>query len=205
MFLRVFFPSGQYYAAEAHDPSQPEWPPHPSRVFSALVASAYHSGSGITDLKRKTLEWIESLPPPSISSPKAHLSPAPVSYVPPGDVLGQKGKTGEEQYEHPVHRWKQPRHFPVATILGEPVVYYGWREDPEEDLFIALNEMTAGVTHVGTSHSMAVVKSAPGEMPQKPVFLPDPNKIYFLHKKTHPKGQLFGITRERETTLLKTQ
>ncbi len=32
-----------------------------------------------------------------------------------------------------------------------------------------------------------------------------PNKIYFLHKKTHPKGQLFGITRERETTLLKTQ
>lgn len=180
MFLRVFFPSGQYYAAEAHDPSKPEWPPHPSRVFSALVASAYHSGSGITDLKRKTLEWIESLPPPSISSPKAHLLQAPVSYVPPGDVLGQKGKIGDEQYEHPVHRWRQPRHFPVAIILGEPVVYYGWEEDPEENLLIVLGEITAGVTHVGTSHSMAVMKSALGKMPQNPVFLPDINGTHFL-------------------------
>jgi len=180
MYLRVFFPSGQYYAAEAHDPSNPEWPPHPSRVFSALVASTYHSRSGMTELKRKTLEWMESLPPPSISSPKAHLPPAPISYVPPGDIRGQKGGTGEEQYEHPVHRWRQPRHFPIATILGEPVVYYGWQEDPEEDLLVALDEITAGVTHVGTSHSMAVVKSASGEMPQKPVFLPDTNGTHFF-------------------------
>jgi len=52
MYLSVFFPSGRCYAAEAHDPSSPEWPPHPSRLFSAIVASAYHSGRGMTELKR---------------------------------------------------------------------------------------------------------------------------------------------------------
>ena len=62
MYLRVFFPGGRYYAAESHDPSLPEWPPHPSRLFSSLVASAYRSGGGMTEVKRSALEWVESLP-----------------------------------------------------------------------------------------------------------------------------------------------
>lgn len=184
MYLRVFFPSRQYYAAEAHDPSIPEWPPHPSRLFSALVASAYTTGSGMTPRKRKTLEWLESLPPPFISFPKAYLSIAPISYVPPGDVLGQKGKKGEEQYEHPIHRWRQPRHFPVATILGEPVVYFGWKEDPPEDFLFDLEQIAVGVTHVGTSHSMAIVKCSTGEMPPLPAFLPDSKGSHFLRVPT---------------------
>lgn len=174
MYLSVFFPSGRYYAADAHDPSFPEWPPHPSRLFSAIVASAYRSGSGMTELKRRTIEWLESLPPPSIAAPDAELSPAPTCYVPPGD-FGPKRKN-----EHGVHRLRQPRHFPSATIMGDPVVYYAWKEDPEEDFLTALDEITAGITHVGTSHSIALVNPYQGEMTQAPTLLPDPQGTRFL-------------------------
>lgn len=180
MYLRVCFPSGCYYAAEAHDPCLPEWPPHPSRLFSALVASAYRSDSGITRLRRKALVWLESLPAPAIAAPIAERLRAPISYVPPGDMRRSKGKKRQKQYEHGVHRWRQPRHFPSASILGEPIVYYGWQEDPEVDLFAVLDEITAGVTHVGTSHSMAVVTSCPGEMPESPTLLPDSHGTDFL-------------------------
>ena len=128
MYLSVFFPSGRYYAAEVHDPSLPEWPPHPSRLFSAVVASAFKGDKCMTKLKRKTIEWLESLPLPSIAAPEAELSPAMICYVPPGDI-GPKGKN-----EHGVHRLRQPRHFPSCTIMGEPVVYYGWQEDPEVEM-----------------------------------------------------------------------
>jgi len=184
MYLQVFFPSGRYYAAETNDPSLPEWPPHPSRLFSALVASAYRSGSGITESKRKALKWLESQPPPVIASPDADLSPAYTAYVPPGDIQGRKGKRGQEEYEHGIHRWRQPRYFPSAFIMGEPVVYYNWKEDPEDDLLAVFDEITSGVTHVGTSHSMAIITSFPGEMMQCPTLSPDPDGKSFIRVPT---------------------
>ncbi|MFC1579560.1 type I-U CRISPR-associated protein Csb2 [Thermodesulfobacteriota bacterium] len=184
MYIQVSFPSGRYYAAEAHNPSSPEWPPHPSRLFSALVASAYRSGTGMTVPKQTALEWLEALPPPSIAAPEVDLSSAPVCYVPPGDSTGRKGKKGQEQYEHGVFRWGQPRHFPNAIILGEPVVYYNWQEDPEEDTVAALDDISAGVSHVGTSHSMAVVNTGVGQMPVSAVISPDPNGIHYLRAAT---------------------
>jgi CRISPR-associated protein Csb2 len=180
MYLRVSFPSARYYAAETSDPRVPEWPPHPSRLFSALVASAYRSGSGITEHKRKFLTWLESQPPPSIMAPVAELSPACTTYVPPGDSQGRKGLPGQGQYEHGIYRWRQPRTFPSAIIMGEPVVYYTWKVDPEGDLLPVVDEITAGVTHVGTSHSIVLIKSYLGEMPSKPTLSPDPNGKTFL-------------------------
>lgn len=55
MWLRVSFPSGRYYAARAEDPAMPEWPPHPSRIFSGLVAAAYRSIPGMTAKRRAVL------------------------------------------------------------------------------------------------------------------------------------------------------
>ena len=180
MHIKVCFPSGKFYGAQAHDPSKPEWPPHPSRIFSALVASSYYSSNGMTELKRRSLKWLESLPPPSISFPMAYQSGVPITYVPPGDIQEKKGKKGEEVYENPIYRWRQPRHFPWATILGEPLVYYGWGEDPSEDILLTLDEISAGVTHVGTSHSIALIKIYPGEIPLKATLYPDPTGNQFL-------------------------
>ena len=180
MYIRVYFPSGRCYAAQAFDPSVPEWPPHPSRLFSGLVAAAYRSGSGITDQKRAVLEWLESLAAPAIAAPPGDLSRAPVSFVPPGDSVERKGKKGEEKYEHPIHRWRQPRHFPSAIIMGEPVIYYGWDEEPEQGFIKVMDEITAGVTHLGTSHSLVAVAAFPGPMPRSPNLIPDRQGSEFL-------------------------
>ena len=174
MYLRIDFPTGRYFAAEAHTPSLPEWPPHPSRVFSALVASAYRGKFTEPEArKRAMLEWLEALTPPFIAAPKADLLDSPVYYVPPGDSIGRKGKRGQEDYEQGVHRWRQPRHFPCAIILDEPTVYYGWDSDPDSDSFTILEKIAANVTHVGTSHSMVVMSVHHGKMPKKPTLLPD--------------------------------
>ncbi len=180
MLLRLTFPSGRYYAARAEEPSRPEWPPHPGRLYSALVAAAYRSGSGMTATRRAALEWLEQQPPPHIAAPHADLTAAPLCYVPPGDIRGQKGGKGEERYEHGLHRWRQPRHFPSAVILGDPCVWYGWELDPEARVFDHLTAIAAGITHLGTSHSMAVVALQPGHLPLAATFVPDPGGKEFL-------------------------
>jgi CRISPR-associated protein Csb2 len=52
--------SGSYEASEVEDRERAEWPPHPARVFCALVAASH----GERD--RAALEWLESRPAPVI-------------------------------------------------------------------------------------------------------------------------------------------
>jgi CRISPR-associated protein Csb2 len=144
-------------------------------LFSAFVASAYRSCDGITEQKRAALKWFEALAPPYIKAPKADLIQSPVSYVPPGDY-----STQYNAIEHGVHRKNQPRNFPSAIILDEPTVYYGWDLDPEPNIFAALKKMAADISHVGTSHSMAVASLHPGNMPEKASFSPDKRGNFYF-------------------------
>jgi len=134
----------------------------------------------MTSQKQTALEWLESLPEPAIAAPSADMMPAPVSYVPPGDIIGRKGKKGAELYEHPVYRWRQPRHFPSAVILGEPAVCYGWEKDPDHKLLEVLDDIASGVSHLGTSHSLVVVSAHPGRMPGLATLIPDGDGTEFL-------------------------
>ena len=52
--------SGSYDAAEVDDRERAEWPPHPARLFCALVAAAR------TAQDRAALAWLETLPAPLI-------------------------------------------------------------------------------------------------------------------------------------------
>lgn len=118
---------------------------------------------------------------------------------PPGDSVGRKGKKGQEKYEHGVHRWRQPRHFPNAIILGDPVIYYGWETDPQNDFISALDEIAAGVTHLGTSHSMVVMTACAGTMPQSATLLPDPNGIDFFRVPTQGRLRELDTVFDRST------
>jgi CRISPR-associated protein Csb2 len=54
------------YAATAHnDRGRAEWPPHPARFFSALVA-ALHEHEHVDANEREALLWLEMQPPPSL-------------------------------------------------------------------------------------------------------------------------------------------
>lgn len=57
---------GKRYAATAHnDRGRAEWPPHPARFFSSLVA-ALHEHDPVDADEREALLWLERQPPPSI-------------------------------------------------------------------------------------------------------------------------------------------
>ncbi|MDE0135273.1 MAG: type I-U CRISPR-associated protein Csb2 [Acidimicrobiaceae bacterium] len=65
--IEVNFLTGRYVATAHHDRREHEWPPHPARLFSALVAT--WADAEEPDLaQRRALEWLESQDPPQISA-----------------------------------------------------------------------------------------------------------------------------------------
>src|SRR4051794_21899055 len=82
--LEVELLLGRYVATDFRDRDRAEWPPHPARLFSALVAAAYESGLG--ESARAALLWLESQPPPCIAADEAASPQTPVTvYVPVND------------------------------------------------------------------------------------------------------------------------
>ncbi|MEO6629879.1 MAG: type I-U CRISPR-associated protein Csb2, partial [Aquihabitans sp.] len=56
---------GTYDAAMVDDPLLPEWPPHPARLFCALVAG------DPSPAEWDALRWLEALPPPEVHASQA--------------------------------------------------------------------------------------------------------------------------------------
>ncbi|MGH8611752.1 MAG: type I-G CRISPR-associated protein Csb2 [Gammaproteobacteria bacterium] len=57
--------AGRYSGAAHNDRRRAEWPPHPARFFSALVA-ALHDHDPVDAGEREGLLWLEGQPPPSL-------------------------------------------------------------------------------------------------------------------------------------------
>ncbi len=62
--LRLELLTGRYVASRFDDRTRAEWPPHPARVFSALVAAHYQGDP--TEAGAAALQWLETLPPPAL-------------------------------------------------------------------------------------------------------------------------------------------
>jgi CRISPR-associated protein Csb2 len=63
--IEVELLAGRYSATAHNDRGRAEWPPHPARFFSALVA-ALHEREPVDDDEREALVWLERQPPPSL-------------------------------------------------------------------------------------------------------------------------------------------
>lgn len=66
--LRLEFLTGRYCASTPTNRNEAEWPPHPARVYSALVAAHYDGDQAPAG--RAALEWLEAQ-----SAPAIHFSP----------------------------------------------------------------------------------------------------------------------------------
>ncbi|MCC6264828.1 MAG: type I-U CRISPR-associated protein Cas5/Cas6 [Bryobacterales bacterium] len=60
--IEVHLLTGRYAATQYNDRSRAEWPPHPARFFSALVA-ALHDRDPVDPDEREALCWLERLEP----------------------------------------------------------------------------------------------------------------------------------------------
>ncbi|MCL4821252.1 MAG: type I-U CRISPR-associated protein Cas5/Cas6 [Vicinamibacteria bacterium] len=63
--IEVEFLTGRYVATAHHDRERAEWPPHPARLFSALVA-ALHEPDQADPAERAALEWLERQAAPAL-------------------------------------------------------------------------------------------------------------------------------------------
>lgn len=126
---------------------QPEWPPRPDRVFSALVAS--WAARGQRPEETAALEWLETQAPPVIIASAKEDRTAPEVYVPPNDQAHVNFAVSQG---HPTSR--QPRQFPMVRP-HRPRIYYHWPDcgcRPEH--FRALAALVRDVAYVGHSASL---------------------------------------------------
>src|SRR5262245_52819463 len=102
--LEIEFLLGRYAATDFRDRDRAEWPPHPARLFSALVAASYEGGLG--ESARAALLWLENQLPPWISATDATEQAAVTAFVPINDP---------EKDFLPDRIEKQPRGFPSTV------------------------------------------------------------------------------------------
>ena len=83
--IEVNFLTERYVATAHHNRNQPEWPPHPARLFSALVAT-WADADDPNHQEREALEWLESQPPPAICASDAVARSVVTHFVPVNDA-----------------------------------------------------------------------------------------------------------------------
>ena len=91
--IEIRFLSRSYAATSHHDWRAKEWPPHPARLFSAMVSEWAFAGESAEE--RRALEWLESQNPPDIFDPGDAERTTVVSFVPKRDkdVVDEWGAT----------------------------------------------------------------------------------------------------------------
>ncbi len=82
--IEVNFLTGRFVATAHNDRESGEWPPHPARFYSALVATWAESGEDTVE--REALEWLEALPAPALVTPDAVPRKVVSHFVPVNDA-----------------------------------------------------------------------------------------------------------------------
>ena len=83
--IEVNFLTGRYVATFHNDRGQSEWPPHPARLFSAMVA-AWADADQPDQPERKALEWLEAQKPPAVAASGAVARKVVSHFVPTNDA-----------------------------------------------------------------------------------------------------------------------
>lgn len=150
LVLEIEFLTGVCRAAHSPASTEPDWPPQPDRVFSALVAT--WAARGARSNERRALEWLERQPPPAIHAGGCTARTAPDVFVPPND---QRSSSVAKTYLKVMPAWRarQPRRFPTAW-LDHPVMEMIWVEEPHGETVEALAALARDVSYLGHSTSL---------------------------------------------------
>ncbi|HWB87255.1 MAG TPA: type I-U CRISPR-associated protein Csb2 [Bryobacteraceae bacterium] len=160
--LGIRYLTGYSVAADLARPRQPEWPPHPGRVFMAMAAA--HFDTRGDEREREVLEWLEKAGAPSVSASDDRPRSFVETYVPVNDNLSKKGGTGL--------RARQPRSF-STTRPDRDSVYLIWNSEIPLDLQEALEKLCEKVTRIGHSSSLVQMWVEKGRADLEANWLPD--------------------------------
>ncbi len=83
--LAIEFITGRYAATAYARRDEGEWPVHPARVFSSLVATL-HDGVEVDPEEEAALKWLEQQGPPALRAGEAHERAVLQHWVPVNDI-----------------------------------------------------------------------------------------------------------------------
>jgi len=155
--IGIEFLARRYYAQDPHSAQlRAEWPPHPDRLFSALVSSAYARTVEPTldPAERAALLWLESLSAPIWSGPVMLGSGRLMhAFVPTNavDLRAAGGKRLIQLHALPEFRSRQPRSF--ASMAIDKPGYWTWPDAEMGQHAAAVKRLIEGVVRLGASPS----------------------------------------------------
>lgn len=137
--LEIEYLLGRVLASARDGRDRPEWPPHPGRLFSALLATLHEADLDDTEraAARAALAWLETLPPPALTAepplPAAEAVRTPLPcWVPvnptPAEVADVRNTPRAFLEGIRLPRKRAERHFPVY-VPTDPVVTFVWHAD----------------------------------------------------------------------------
>ena len=162
MTIALCFLAGRFVATHPADREIAEWPPHPDRVFMALV-NAWGTSDQLPD-EAEALRWLESLGAPEIvASLESDITRREVvtCYVPVNDTelpsrflkkIHSDKQVSEGIGLLPDKRLRQARHFPTITPKTDNV-FLRWPGIEANGHSEALARLCHKVTYLGHSSS----------------------------------------------------
>ncbi len=168
--IEVEYLLGRAVATDHRARDRAEWPPHPNRLFSALV-DAHHANA--TPATAAVLQWLESLSPPSLSASldgDVSIRDVGKHWVPVNDELPS---TESRLRPAPLsaQRSRQERFFP-AVIPSNPCVTFIWpNSEATTEQRRALETLVHRLCYLG--HSSSLVRAAILEVAPRPNLVPD--------------------------------
>ena len=204
--IEVNFLTGRYVATAHHDRGQAEWPPHPARLFSALVAT-WADDESPDQAERSALEWLERQGPPAIAAPEVEQRTVVTHFVPVNDARISSRSSHEKAVDimppgwlstfvrkkntwEPYVRTGQARQYPSVTMT-EPRVTYMWESGPSAELVGAVDGLCERLTRLGHSSSLVACRVV-GDG-QTPNFVPGEGGTVL---RSVGRGQLDALERE---------
>jgi CRISPR-associated protein Csb2 len=139
--------TGSYDASDVGDRERAEWPPHPGRLFSALLAAA----RGEDD--RAALRWLEQQPPPWVVAAGRAVQDRREAYV----VTNSLSQKGGSQF-HPGRT--NGLRVRGRAVPADPRVTMIWSGSVGEGVVGALDGMARRVPYLGRSTGIALVAAA---------------------------------------------
>ncbi len=162
--LAIEYLTGYAVATDAADREKVEWPPHPARVFMAMVAALHESGR--PEGGEAALRWLEGLPAPVLHLPAGVGQPRSVveTYVPVNDKTGPAAAV--LQGLPTLTRSRQPRTFPrvhVGVTAADDdravrIVYESADRDAFDRHEAAVRGLCRATTRIGHSSSLVALR-----------------------------------------------
>lgn len=149
--IKVDFLTDRYTAHSKRGYGTPEWPPHPGRFYSALVAAYHEHDYGLTE--RDALEWLETLPPPRLRVPVARERDIVSVFVPHYDK-DKIVKEGGKQELIPKYRASSNKERTFPTVIPDESVHFIWDGTPSDEIVAALDRLANSVPYFGDSSSL---------------------------------------------------